>query len=217
MENKIRVLIVDDVRILRNGIKAILENNEMIEVAGCASNGKEAYELCKTNSIDVVLMDMRMPEFDGAYGCNKIKSENKDIKVLILTTFDDDVTVQKAMESGADGYILKEMADESIINSIISVYSGINVLANNIYNNICYKYNNNAVNQFDLHNISFTERELKLMCYITQGLNNKEISEAMFLAEGTVRNNISKLLEKLHLKDRTALAVYVVKHRLDQL
>ena len=114
----INVIIADDIPILRSGLKAVLSQDSGIHVIGEASNGKEAYELCIRLHPDVVLMDMRMPEYDGGYGIRKIKDNFEDIKVLVLTTFDDKETVDKAVSSGADGYILKEMDNEKIINSI---------------------------------------------------------------------------------------------------
>ena len=105
----IKVLIADDVKILREGLKAVLTQDDSISVVAEASNGKEAYELSVRFQPDVVLMDMRMPEYDGSYGIREIKEKLSRVKVLVLTTFDDKETVDKAMASGADGYILKEM------------------------------------------------------------------------------------------------------------
>ncbi len=123
----IRVVIADDLLILRSGLKAILEQADGFEVLGLASNGREAYELAKEHSPDVVLMDMRMPEFDGEMGISLIKGEMPEIKVLVLTTFDDEQTISKAVSSGADGYILKEMESEKVIHAIKSVCEGVSV------------------------------------------------------------------------------------------
>ena len=106
---KIKVLIADDIQILRQGLRAILMQDGDLEVVGLASNGKEAWELCVREHPDGVLMDMRMPEYDGAYGIRRIKADYPGIRVRVLTTFDDRETVDAAMDSGADGYILKEM------------------------------------------------------------------------------------------------------------
>ena len=128
----INVILADDVKILRAGLKAVLISDEDINVVAEASDGKEAYEMCVRYKPDVVLMDMRMPDYDGGYGTRKIKDTLPDIKVLVLTTFDDKETVEKAISSGADGYILKEMDNDKIINSIKAVAGGINVFCNNI-------------------------------------------------------------------------------------
>ena len=114
----IRVVIADDIQILRQGLKAIFSQDEEIKVVGLAADGKEALELCRLHRPDVVLMDMRMPEFDGSWGISRIKEQFPEIKVLVLTTFDDDETVETAIENGADGYILKEMEDEKVIQAV---------------------------------------------------------------------------------------------------
>lgn len=209
----INVVIADDIQILRKGLKTILDNSPLISVVGCANNGKEAYELCINTEVDVVLMDMYMPGYDGAYGIELIKKHFPDIKILVLTTFDDFKTINAAISSGADGYLLKEMTDDVIINSIVSVYNGINVFCNDVYKKMNVKVTHN--NNFNTTSYKFGKRELELIQYIASGYDNREIAEKMYLAEGTVRNNISKLLTKLELKDRTSLAVFAIKNGLD--
>lgn len=208
----IKVVIADDVRILRTGLKAVLSQDNEIEVVGEAANGREAYELSVRFKPDVVLMDMRMPDFDGGYGTSQIKEKLKEIKVLVLTTFDDKETVEKAVSSGADGYILKEMDNSQIINSIKAVAGGINVFCDNIFQSI----KKETFIQQNPKNFNLTERETEFLCLICDGLDNKEIASRLFLAEGTVRNGISRLLEKLKLKDRTQLAVFAIKNNIVQ-
>lgn len=205
----IRVIIADDVKILRAGLCAVLAEDSEIQVVGEASDGKEAYELSVRLHPDVVLMDMRMPDHDGGYGTRKIKDTLPDVKVLVLTTFDDKETVDKAISSGADGYILKEMDNSQILNSIHAVAGGINVFCDNIFQSI-----KKTVVQSSPKDFSLTERELDFIRLICDGADNKEISAKLFLAEGTVRNGISRLLEKLNLKDRTQLAVFALKNNL---
>lgn len=207
----INILIADDIPVLRQGLKAIFEDEEDINVVGVAGNGKEAFELCVKKHPDVVLMDMRMPDFDGEYGTRQIKQSFPEIKVLVLTTFDDSETVSKALSSGADGYILKEMENDRIINSIKTVNGGINVFGANIFSSIKKNMQNNSscIESYEL-----TDREIGILKMISEGKDNKEIASELFLAEGTVRNNISRLLEKLHLKDRTQLAVFAVRNNI---
>ena len=206
----INVIIADDVQILRAGLRAVLAQDSDIKVVGEAGNGKEAYELSVRLRPDVVLMDMRMPDYDGGYGTRKIKDTVPGVKVLVLTTFDDKETVDKAVSSGADGYILKEMDNEKIINSIKAVAGGINVFCDNIFQSIRREV---AAPQ-DARNYDLTEREIDFLRLICDGCDNKEIAAKLFLAEGTVRNGISRLLEKLKLKDRTQLAVFAIKNNL---
>ena len=206
----INVILADDVKILRAGLKAVLVSDEDINVVAEASDGKEAYEMCVRYKPDVVLMDMRMPDYDGGYGTRKIKDTLPDIKVLVLTTFDDKETVEKAISSGADGYILKEMDNDKIINSIKAVAGGINVFCNNIFRSI----KKDVLLQQDGKNFDLSERDVNILRLICDGLDNKEIASQLFLAEGTVRNSVSKLLEKLNVKDRTQLAVFAIKNNL---
>lgn len=206
----IKVVIADDVQILRTGLKAVLSQDNEIEVVGEAGNGKEVYEMCVRMKPDVVLMDMRMPDFDGGYGTRKIKDNLKNIKVLVLTTFDDKETVDKAVASGADGYILKEMDSIAIINSIKAVAGGITVFCDNIFQSIRKEV---AVPQ-EAKNFDLTEREREFLRLICDGCDNREIASQLFLAEGTVRNGVSRLLEKLKLKDRTQLAVFAIKNNI---
>lgn len=213
----IRIVIADDLSMLRQGIQVILEQDSEIEVVGLASNGREAYELCAEHNPDVVLMDMRMPEFDGVYGTKMIKENLPDTRVLILTTFDDDETVAEAMGSGADGYILKEMDNVKIIQAVKAVSSGINVFGPNVYSGIQKKITSPARNTQPANSAAVQElspRELEIMVLVAEGLDNKNIAAKLFLAEGTVRNNISRMLDKLGLKDRTQLAVYAVKNNI---
>ena len=206
----INVILADDVKILRAGLKAVLVNDNDINVVGEASDGKEAYEMCVRLKPDVVLMDMRMPDYDGGYGTRKIKDTLPDIKVLVLTTFDDKETVEKAISSGADGYILKEMDNDKIINSIKAVAGGINVFCDNIFRSI----KKDVLLQQDAKNFDLSDREIEFLRLICDGYDNKEIASQLFLAEGTVRNGVSRLLEKLGLKDRTQLAVFAIKNNL---
>ncbi len=215
-----KVLIADDIMILRQGLKAVLEQDAELEVVALAENGKEAFEKCKVYEPDVVLMDMRMPEYDGAYGIAAIKQQIPHVKVLVLTTFDDEETIEKALDSGADGYILKEMEDEKVIASVKSVCSGMSVFGDGVYkvmrNRMEQAVSNHTSSEPKQLECHFTQRELDVIKLVAQGFDNKEIATNLFLAEGTVRNNISKVLEKLSLKDRTQLAVYAVKNGLDE-
>lgn len=218
---EIKVLIADDIMILRQGLKAVLEQDADIEVVALAENGKEAYEKCKVYKPNVVLMDMRMPDYDGAYGIKAIKEELPDVRVLVLTTFDDEETIEKALESGADGYILKEMEDEKVIASVKSVAAGMSIFGDGVYQVMRNRMEQSgeerlATAKKQESEFSFTDREKDILRLVAQGYDNKEIASELFLAEGTVRNQLSRLLEKLTLKDRTQLAVYAVKNGLDE-
>ena len=230
--SKIRVIIADDMQILRKGLRAILSQDEDIEVVATAGDGKEAFEKCKALKPDVVLMDMRMPGYDGAYGISAIKAELPNVKALVLTTFDDDETIEKAMTSGADGYILKEMDDDKITTAIKNVHDGIGVFGGSVISYMRQhitaggtaasdsEKTDNVKNAGNINaedpDLNLTDRERDIIRLVAQGYDNKEIAAELFLAEGTVRNLVSRLLEKIDLKDRTQLAVYAVKHGLDE-
>lgn len=212
----IQVVIADDIQILRQGLKAILSQDPEIQVTGMASNGKEAYECCEALCPDVVLMDMRMPQFDGSWGISAIKKAFPKVKILVLTTFDDQETVDAAIKSGADGYILKEMEDDQVIQSVKMVYGGMQVFGGSVFEGIRRQVSvAGREKEPEPKTGGLTPRELDMMRCVARGMDNKEIAAELFLAEGTVRNNISRLLDKLKLKDRTQLAVFTVKNRLD--
>lgn len=209
----IKVVIADDIQILRQGLKAILEQDSEIRVAGLAANGREAWQMCRERKPDVVLMDMRMPEYDGSYGISRIKAEFPETRVLVLTTFDDRETVDAAVGSGADGYILKEMEDALVIQAVKTVYAGIQVFGGSVFEGMRRQLA--APRPKGELAADLTPRERDIMRLVAQGMDNREIAAGLFLAEGTVRNNISRLLDKLKLKDRTQLAVFAVKNNLD--
>ncbi|MCI9105063.1 MAG: response regulator transcription factor [Lachnospiraceae bacterium] len=213
----IRIVIADDIQILRQGLAAILSQDKEIIVVGLAADGKEAWELCGTERPDVVLMDMRMPEYDGSWGISRIKEDFPEVKILVLTTFDDAKTVEAAVGSGADGYILKEMEDERVIQSIKAVCGGIRVFGDSVFEELRRQMVSSAEPKpLEATEVAkLTKREREFMRCVSRGMDNKEIAAELFLAEGTVRNGISRLLEKLGLKDRTQLAVFTVKNRLD--
>ncbi len=218
----IRVIIADDMQILRQGLKAILEQDDEIEVVATASDGKEAYEKAKINKADVVLMDMRMPGVDGTAGIKLIKDNKLKTKVLVLTTFDDEETVRNALAVSADGYILKELPDEQIIAAVKQVNSGLGVFGGSAYQTMRQNITRVEVEDSegyynsDGEEIFFNDRELDFMRLVAQGYDNKELASALYLAEGTVRNQLSKLMDKVGVKDRTQLAVYSVKNGLDE-
>ena len=203
----IKILIADDSELLRTGLKTILEHDAEIEVCALASNGDEAFELCRIHMPDLVLMDMKMPICNGEAATKKIKQAYPAIKVLVLTTFDDKDTIDAALSSGADGYILKNVDEDRIVQAIKSTLVGISVLGTGVFDNIKNRY-------FSINTESeqLSDREKEIMVYISKGYTNKEIAKEMLLAVGTVRNHVSSLLFKLHMTDRTQLAVFAIRN-----
>ncbi|MEN8907328.1 MAG: response regulator transcription factor [Clostridiales bacterium] len=203
-----KILIVDDDALIRDGLKMILESEDNIEQIQYASNGEEAVKVCASFIPDVVVMDIRMPKMDGVQATRLIKEQYKNIKVLMLTTFKDAEYIKNAMNYGAEGYILKSSSSESIVKSIGAVYSGNVVLEKEVATMLT------GMVQKDKKEVKLnvTEKEYKIIELISQGLSNKEIAEKLFISEGTVRNNISIILDKLSLRDRTQLAIYYIKN-----
>lgn len=205
----IKVLIVDDDKIVRESMKIILTMDESIQVVGICANGDEAVTLCEKENIDVVLMDIRMPVCDGILGTKKIMQVAKNIKIIILTTFDDDQYIVEALKNGASGYLLKNISPDRIIEAIKSVYNG-NML---IHPDVAIKLSGLLTQQskFDFSRHGILEGELKIIKLIADGYTNKEIAEQLNFSEGTIKNKITDILSKLNLRDRTQIAVYYLK------
>lgn len=215
----IRVVIADDQLILRESLKFIIEQDEEIEVPGSAGNGYEAYELCEKVKPDIVLMDIIMPVCDGIQGTKLIKERYQDsIKVIVLTTFNDDDNVTRAMDSGADGYILKDILPNELILAVKSAAHGFGVFHRSAVKTVTGKAR--AVRNLEQASdkkavLNLTDREKSIIRLIVDGKNNKEIALELCITEGTVKNNITGILEKLELRDRTQLAVFAIKNNLE--
>lgn len=204
-----RVLVVDDDRLVSNSLKTILESDGEIEVVGVGSNGKQAIELYRELKPDVLLMDIRMDGMTGIEVAEILLQEDKLAKILFLTTFSDDEYIVKALQIGAKGYILKQNF-ESIIPSVKTVQIGQRVFGDEIITKIPALIGDTNKTNFSAFDLS--EKETELIVQVAEGLSNKEIAETLFLSEGTVRNYISVILEKLKLRDRTQLAIFYYKN-----
>lgn len=215
---KIKLIIVDDEKLIREGLKIILSTYEDIEVLALCGNGREAYEFCNTNPVDVVLMDIRMEECDGVVGTELIKKKNPKIKVLVLTTFKDSEYIEEALSKGASGYLLKDSSYDLIYLGIKAVCGGNVVVHPDIVAKLMVK--EEVGDELTTENIKvdtgLTDRELIIIKEIAEGLSNKEISEKLFLTEGTIKNNITNILSKLSLRDRTQIAIFAFKNNLVQ-
>lgn len=204
----IKILICDDDSLIRESLKILLPLKGDIEIAGEASNGREAIQFCLENEVDVALIDIRMPEVNGVEAVREIV-ENTKIKCLVLTTFDEEDYINQALLYGAKGYILKNSSPEQIVNSIISVYNNTIVMNENILDKLYGKEAKPEFNKYD-----FSDREKEIIKAISDGLSNKEISSKLFISEGTIRNYITVILDKTGLEHRTALAVNYLKGNL---
>lgn len=205
-----RVLIVDDDALIRDSLKMILEMEEDFQVVGLAANGEEALELCRKELPDLVLMDIRVPVMDGVVGTRRIKALYPQVRVVILTTFRDEEYIKEALKNGAEGYILKSQPADSIVESLRAVGKGNIVLERDVASSLSAMLRDGGKTQCARY--ALTEREMEVLSLVGQGLSNREIAEKLFLSEGTVRNYVTALLEKLGLRDRTQLAIFYVRH-----
>lgn len=204
----IRILICDDDSLIRESLKIILPLKGDIEIVGEASNGRECIDFCVENEIDVALIDIRMPVMNGVEAVREIVKKTKT-KCLVLTTFDEEDYINEALLYGAKGYILKNNSPEQIANSIVSVYNNTIVINENILDKLHGKEAEPEMKKYD-----FTEREKEIIKAISEGLSNKEISNKLFISDGTIRNYITTILDKTGLDHRTALAVNYLKGKL---
>lgn len=207
--DKIKVIIVDDSDFVRDGMRIILSVDEEFQVLGCARNGREALEIAMKEKADVILMDIQMPEMDGIEATKEIV-KRKLGKVLILTTFDDNDLVERALKNGADGYLIKNHTPEQLKQMIKSVHQGVNILDEQVFSKFTDMGVKSSTN-FD--GSIFTAREMDIIVAIAEGLSNKEIAQKLFISEGTVKNHISTILEKGGLSHRTQVAVYYLTGR----
>lgn len=213
---KIRVLIVDDQTLMRDGLKTILNLEENIEVAAVAKNGVQALEACSSMSVDVVLMDIRMPQMDGVQCTREIKKKYPHISVLILTTFDDEEYITEALSNGASGYILKDIEGDALIKAVTDAYNGSFILPSNIAIKLARSITNqNASAEVErgqaLEDIlsDLSERELEIAKMMAQGFTNKQIATALYISLGTVKNYVSNIYGKIGTSERPTAVVYL--------
>lgn len=200
-----KIVVVDDDKLVAISLKTILEATNEIEVVAMGNNGKEAIELYEENKPDVLLMDIRMDVMTGLEAAEIILKKYADAKILFLTTFSDDEYIVKALNIGAKGYILKQDF-EGIAPALNAVLRGQSVFGGEIVNKIPAIIQTKE--EFDYSKYDINEKEQGIIEQVAAGLSNKEIAGKLFLSEGTVRNYISVVLEKLNLRDRTQLAVF---------
>ena len=205
-----KIIIVDDDCLVAGALKTILEADPEIEVTSTGSDGKQACQLYRQYRPDILLMDIRMKGMDGLSASAQILGEFPDARILLLTTFSDDEYIVKDLRLGAKGYLLKQDY-ASIPPALRAVYSGQTVFGTEIVSKIPELLQSSEAFDYSSQNIS--ERELDIIRLIANGYSNKEIAAELFLSEGTVRNYLSSILDKLKLRDRTQVAVFYYQHK----
>lgn len=204
-----RVLIIDDDFFITTALKTILEADSEIQVCGSGKNGKEAVSLYDSLHPDILLMDIRMEEMDGLAASAEILARDPRANILLLTTFLDDEYIIRALKLGARGYLLKQNYN-SIIPALKAVFSGQTVYGNEITAKLPNLLTGQKTFPWETYHIG--PRELEVIALVAQGMSNKEIAQNLYLSEGTVRNYLSAILDKLSLRDRTQLAVFYLKN-----
>lgn len=212
----IKILIADDQELIRESLKIVLDLNQDMEVVGVAENGRKVLESLKKNLPDVILMDIRMPELDGVLCTKAVKEKFPDVKIIILTTFDDDEYVYYALKYGASGYLLKGCSVHELTAAIHTVMSGGSILNQGVITKVVKLFSQlaqvNITMELDGRRVEELNRtEKNIASLVGRGLSNREIAEKLFLSEGTIRNALSSALSKLNLRDRTQLAIWAVQ------
>ena len=209
-ESSIRVLLVDDQAILRQGLKTLLELEPDLEIVGDGANGQIAVELVQRLNPDVVLMDIRMPVMDGVAATQAIHRQFPTVKVLILTTFDDDDYVSEALRMGAIGYLLKDTPSEELANAIRAVHKGYAQFGPGIFQKVMSNMPTTApapTPDLPPGVKDLTKRERQVLALIAKGASNKEIAKTLYISEGTVKNHVTNILGRLDVRDRTQAAI----------
>ena len=204
----IKVLLVDDQHLIRQGLKALLELEPDLEIVGEAENGEQAIDLSKQVQPDVILMDIRMPIMDGVAATREIQKYFPDIKILVLTTFDDDEYVKAALENGAMGYLLKDTPSEELAVAIRAVHKGYTQLGPGIVKKLVFSpVTPTQSPPVPPSLVELTPREKEVLGLIAIGANNREIAQQLYISEGTVKNHVTNILNRLNLRDRTQAAI----------
>ncbi|HYF77727.1 MAG TPA: response regulator transcription factor [Symbiobacteriaceae bacterium] len=199
----INVLVVDDHRVVRAGLVALLRQNQSLNVVGEAGNGEEAVRLAGQLQPDVVLMDMQMPVMTGVEATQRIKAQWPAIQVLVLTTYDDDELIWGGLQAGAKGYLLKDAPPEELLQGIRAVAAGQSLLPPQIAAKVMQVISQGGPGGKSESADQLTERELEILGLMAQGAANKEIAASLYISENTVKTHISNLFQKLDVRDRT--------------
>ena len=211
----IRVLVIDDQELIRQGIATLLSLEPGITVVGKAESGEAAIELSRILSLDIVLMDISMPGMNGIEALKTIRSEQPDCQVLMLTTFNDDDYIVQALQAGACGYLLKDMPSKDLAQSLKLAHSGVHQLSEDVSHRLVERLFEEQFSQpVSIEpevDMPVTPRERHVLKLLALGASNKEIAEQLSISEATVKKHITSILQSLGLRDRTQAAIYAVK------
>jgi NarL family two-component system response regulator LiaR len=208
---KIKVLIVDDHQVVRQGLRTFLELQEDVLVVGEAGDGQSAVELVRQLNPNVVLMDLVMPRLDGISATRQVKSLAPSVKVIALTSFTENDKVFPAIQAGASSYLLKDVSPDNLVEAIRAAHRGETRLHPDIARKLMEQVAQQSSPSRESHTENLTEREFDVIKLVAQGNSNQEIAQSLVISEKTVKTHISNILSKLQLVDRTQLAIYAIK------
>ena len=221
----IRILIVDDQRLMREGLRTILDLEDDLEVVGLAENGSEALAMIPKAQPDIVLMDIRMPVMDGVEATRRVRAQWPDSRVLILTTFDDDEYIVEALKNGAVGYLLKDLPSEKLVAAIREATVGHPMMQTEIATRLIARLKEQegydqtrpaqkADSKDERLQDDLTVREKEILALIAQGKNNREIAALLFISEGTVKNHVSSIYDKTGISERSKLIMFALENKI---
>ncbi len=216
-DGRIRVLIVDDHALFRRGLELVLGSESDLEVVGEAADGVTAVAKVDELLPDVVLMDVRMPKASGIEATRTIRSRHSDVKILMLTVSDEAEDLYESVKAGANGYLLKEVSIEEVAEAVRAVARGQSLVSPSMTSKLLTEFNSLALRAEERRRSNeprLTDRELEVLRLVAQGHSNREVAEALFIAENTVKNHVRNVLEKLHLHSRMEAVVYAMREKL---
>ncbi len=210
----IKIIICDDQAVIRDGLEMLLSLEKDFQVVGCAQDGQEALELTAQKSPDLVLMDLKMPGMNGIEATRQIRVKFPQVKVLVLTTYDDDEWIFDAIRAGALGYLLKDTPRQKLVEAIRGTAEGKSFVDPGVAGKLLQQVAGHQPQPASLLTQNLTERELDVLRLLAKGMTNADIAAQLHLSEGTVRNHVSAILDKLGVTDRTQAAVIAIQHGL---
>ncbi len=215
-QSEIRVMVVDDQHLIREGIASVLNIQEGITVVGTATNGEEAVEQAEAVAPDLILMDVHMPVMDGIAATERVRHLLPDCQVVMLTTFDDDDFIVRSLQAGACGYLLKDIPADDLAQAVRSAHRRVYQLAPEVAGKLVSALKGVSARTEAAERVKndLTERELEVLRLLSKGAANAEIAEQLVVSEGTVKNHVSNILGQLGLRDRTHAAIYAIENNL---
>ncbi|SCY05108.1 response regulator [Alkaliphilus peptidifermentans] len=214
---KIKLLLVDDHSLVRQGLKQILELEDDLEIVGQAGDGEEAIIKVQNLRPDIVLLDINMPKLNGIQTLRRLKDMNNTIKIIMLTFHEDQEYLFETLNLGANGYVLKDAESESLIKAIRDVYNGSSYIHPSLASGLALEMNRRDVSNKHSSSNKLTRREYEVLTLIADGLNNKEIAGSLYISEKTVKNHVSNIFKKINVNDRTQAAIYAYKQNIKKI